>query len=547
MQGFEALASALAAEGTEVIFGLISGGVDRLSSVLAATHKIRYVKVRHEEVAIGMADGYARATGKIGVAIVGNGPGMSNAGAPMQATRMAKSRVLVIVGGPAPDSDRHGPMLLDQTPILRATIGAFQECRSPRTMSEDVALAFRHIRLGRGSIALHFYGHIANAAMPDGWSYNAKGLSQVDTAIVPPAPQDIRDIAAAFKASKKPVILAGRGAFLAGARGELLQLAERTGSLLTTSLLARDWFADQPYALGVSGGFATTEAAEILTDTDLVVAFGASLNPATTRHGTLYPNAKFIQIDIDPAALEDYNPMLKVAVADAKAAAQALIMAVAKNDRPDWRGTAMAKRIAAIDRWKARDVTEKPGAANPRRVVDACDKLMPKNRVMLTDIGLFMGVPAAYMTVPTPADVVFPWQLGRMGCGLAVAMGAAVGRPDRIVTAFLGDGGFMAALNALDTVASLQLPVAIIVMDDGGFGAERRILQRNGNDIETAEYVTPDLRKISEAFGIKGYRITSSAEMSTAIGQHDFTAPALFHVLIDRASPPTEMEFAGWA
>ncbi len=154
MLGHEALAEALVAEGTEVVFGLIAGGVERLASVLHAKHKVRFIKVRHEEVAIGMADGYSRATGKIGVALVGPGPGLSNAGAAMQGARMAKSRMLVIVGAPAPDGDRHGPMLIDQPPFLKATIGAIQDLRAPGTMSEDVALAFRHIRLGRGPIAL---------------------------------------------------------------------------------------------------------------------------------------------------------------------------------------------------------------------------------------------------------------------------------------------------------------------------------------------------------------------------------------------------------
>ena len=150
--------------------------------------------------------------------------------------------------------------------------------------------------------------------------------------------------------------------------------------------------------------------------------------------------------------------MDKVVLGDAKAAAQALLMSIdRKIEHPEWRGDAMAKRIKATDRFKDCDMAERPGRANPRRVVDACDRLLPKNRVVLTDIGLFMGVPAAYMTVPTPGDIVFPWQLGRVGCGLPVALGAAVGRPDRVVAAFLGDGGMMAAMNALDTVKALDV------------------------------------------------------------------------------------------
>ncbi len=193
-------------------------------------------------------------------------------------------------------------------------------------------------------------------------------------------------------------------------------------------------------------------------------------------------------------------------------------------------------------------MTERPGFANPRRVVDACDRLLPKDRVILTDIGLFMGVPAAYMTVPTPGDIVFPWHLGRVGCGLPVALGAAVGRPDRVVAAFLGDGGMMAAVHALDTVKAADVPLAIIVMDDGGFGAERRIFEKNGDPTGTADYVTPDLATIAQAYGIAGYKVTSGAEMETVLADHDFKKEAaLVHVVFDYELEPTEMVHAGWA
>ena len=206
--------------------------------------------------------------------------------------------------------------------------------------------------------------------------------------------------------------------------------------------MAREWFAGDPYNLGVSGGFSTAEAAEILKQTDLVVAFGATLNNSTLRHGTLYPAAKLVQIDVDPAAINDLNHVDLGVIADARQMAQALAMAVEPISRPEWRGDAMARRISAIDRWRDRDMTDRPGGANPRGVVKALDKGLPRNRLVLTDIGLFMGVPGAYMTVASPADLILPWQFGRMGGCLSIAMGAAVGRPDQTTVAFLGDGGF---------------------------------------------------------------------------------------------------------
>jgi len=549
MKGFDALAAALVAEGVDTVFGEIAGGVDRLSSVLEAKHGIRYVKVRHEEVAVGMADGYSRATGKIGVAIAGAGPGLSNASAPMMAARMAKTPVLVIAGGHNPDSDRHGPMLTDQPPLLSATIGAYQNMRSMKTLTEDIALAFRHLKLGLGPIALQFPFYVANGEVADDWTYDPQGLSTVETAVVQPKANDIRDLTALIRQSERPVILAGRGAWLADAKMALVELAKRSGALLTTSLLARDWFSDEPYSVGVSGGLSSPDGADILRRADLVIAFGATLNDSTVARGTLYADAILAQVDINPAAFHDINPTNKVVLGDARATAQALLMSLTNTiERPQWRGEAMAKKIKAIDRFKGRDLAERDGLANPRLVVDACDRLLPKNRLVLTDIGLFMGVPAAYMTVPTPGDVVFPWHLGRVGCGLPVALGAAVGRPDRVVTAFLGDGGMMAAMHALDTVKMLDIPMALIVMDDGGFGAERRIFEQAGDATATADYVTPDLAAVVQAYGLAGYKVTSGADMELVLNQHDFsTKAALIHVVFDYEIEPTEMISAGWA
>jgi thiamine pyrophosphate-dependent acetolactate synthase large subunit-like protein len=544
MNGFEALATALVAEGVDTVFGMIGAGVDRLSAVLHSKHKVRYVKVRHEDVAVGMAHGYARATGKIGVAIVSSGPGLANCGASMLQARMAKVPVLLIAGGHSPGSSRHGNSLTDQPPFLKATIGAVQDCRTPETLSEDVALAFRHLRLGRGPIALHFYGPIAQAQLPDDWKYEAQGLSTTETTAIAPDPADVQDIVARIKKAKRPIILAGRGAHLAGAKSALLELSERIGALLATSLLARDMFVESPYSLGVSGGFAYGDASEIMKECDLLIGFGARLTPHTMSHGKVYTNAEKIQIDIDPAALEDTFQMDKVVQADARLAAQALLVSLKKIERPDWRGPSMAKRIKSIDRFKNRGLKEAPGKANHRRVVDACDKLLPKERIVSTDIGQFLGVPASYMSVQSPADLLYEWDLGRVGGGLAIAAGAAVGRPDRLVVAFLGDAGMMAAMHVLPTIKDADIPICIVVMDNNGFESERWIFTKTGDDMFTADYDTPELSKLANALGLDGYKVTSSDEMTRLLKSTDFrNRSSLIHVIVGKIYP-IEMELS---
>ena len=551
MKAFEALGDALVAEGVEVVFGLIGGGVDEIPAYLVAKTKCRFVKVRHEEVAIGMADGYSRATGKIGVAIVDGGPGLANSCAPLIAARMSNSRLIVIVSGtPLPNRhdylsrNRESNQAYDQPPLLEATVGAWLQYRGAPKLSEDIALAFRHVRLGKGPIALAV--HSLGDAMPGDWLYEPAGLSQIDQAFIPPRSQDIAAIAGFIKASRRPVILVGRGAFLSGAHDALAALAERAGALVTTSLLAKNWMDGDPFSVGLSGGFSTLETARILQEADLLVAFGASLNGFTLGHGHLYKDAKIVQVDIDPGQIDEYRSVDLAVVADAKATAETLLIGLDKIERLDWRGPAMASRIAAIDRWKGLDMSEGRGGANNRRVTDALDRLAPKDRLLLVDIGLFMGVPSPNITVQSPADIVFPWQLGRMGVGLHVAAGAALGRPDKLMMAFVGDGGFMAAIHALDTLRTEKIPMLLVVMDDGGFGAERHIFELRGQeDTTVCDYSTPDIVGIAKTLGMKAFKVTSGAQMEQVLRANDLRrSTTLIHVVLDFSIPATEMDRA---
>jgi acetolactate synthase-1/2/3 large subunit len=262
-------------------------------------------------------------------------------------------------------------------------------------------------------------------------------------------------------------------------------------------------------------------------------------------HGHLYGGAKFIQVDIDPGAVDEYKQVDHAVVADVKATAQTLLIGMAKIERPEWRGPAMAARIKAIDRWKGLDMSEKPGKANNRLVVDAVDKYAPKERLLLVDIGLFMGAPAPNIHVQSPADIVFPWALGRMGVGLHQAAGAAIGRPDKLMIAFVGDGGFMAAIHALDTLRTEKIPMLLIVMDDGGFGAERHIFEMRGEKTDVCDYDTPNIAGIAKTLGMQAYDVKSGAEMEKVLRGRDLRKQTtVVHVKMDFSIDATEMDRA---
>ncbi len=540
MKSYEALAAAIAAEGVDTVFGLIGGGVLDLCRELADRHGIRFVAARHEEVAVGMADGYARATGRIGVAIICLGPGLANAGAAFLAARMSNSRLLAIVGG-AHGVDPHNNMSFEQLPFLQATIGAVQDSMSPATLARDVARCFRQLRDGRGPVALHYLG--ARETMVADWGYVP--APELVTPPLAPAADDIDTVARLIATARRPLFLAGRGAFLSDAGPAMRRLAAAAGGLSAVTLLTKNWLDDDPYCVGLSGGFSTPATARILNEADLVVALGASLNDYTFGHGLLYRTAQLVQVDNRAAAIGDYRRPDMAVLGDARLVAEALAARLGSIDRPEWRGPAMAQRIADIDPWEGLAIAEGPNGANPRRIVDVVNRLLPQRRILTTDIGLFMAVPAAHMAVASPADIVFPWQLGRVGCALAVGMGAAMGRPDAMATVFVGDGGMLASMNAIATLAEQRLAVAVFVMDDEGLGAERRLFQIAGVTSSIADQKTPNLVVIAQAFGIEAVRVTSSAELEAFLtGRGAFEGPLLVHVIVDSAVPTSEMDAA---
>lgn len=169
-RGYEALARALTLEGVDLVFGVLGASNDRLVHELVSRHGVRFIAARHEQGAVGMADGYSRATGRIGVATVEKGPGLTNSGTAMTTARLSRSAVLLIAGDKVTGS-RGGNMDIDQHPFIRATAGALQQVSGPAALPAEVALAFRHLRLGKGPVALNVPTDVSEAAVPDGWRY----------------------------------------------------------------------------------------------------------------------------------------------------------------------------------------------------------------------------------------------------------------------------------------------------------------------------------------------------------------------------------------
>jgi thiamine pyrophosphate-dependent acetolactate synthase large subunit-like protein len=504
----EVVGRTLAALGVRDAFGVLGSGnfiaTQALHAAGAAFHH-----ARHENGAICMADGYARVSGRVGVCSVHQGPGFTNAMTGL--TEAAKSRTpLLLLAGEAPAAALRSNFRLDQA-ALATTVGAAAErVHSGASAADDTARALRRAQVERRPVLL---------SMPLDVQAQPAPATEPPTATTrphPPAPSTaaVAQIAELIAASRRPIIIAGRGAVLSGAGEALEALGDAIGAVFATSAMGHGLFAGSPWAVGISGGFASPVAARLIAASDLVLAFGASLTRWTTRDGALIDaRAKVVQVDLDPEALAAHRPVDVAVVGDAAATARALLDAGVHN--PGVRDNALAEEIAAGS-WRdgAYEDAGADGRMDPRTLSIALDALLPPERTVAVDSGHFMGFPPMYLRVPDPAGFVFTQAFQSIGLGLASGMGAAVARPDRLTVACLGDGGALMALPELETLARLRLPMLVVVYNDAAYGAEVHHFRPHGHPVELVQFPDTDFAALAQAAGAQGITVRSAEDLA---------------------------------
>jgi thiamine pyrophosphate-dependent acetolactate synthase large subunit-like protein len=283
--------------------------------------------------------------------------------------------------------------------------------------------------------------------------------------------------------------------------------------LLATSAVANGLFAGEEWALGISGGFASPLAAELIAAADLVVGWGCALNQWTTRHGRLIgPDATLAQVDLDPAALGAHRPVHLGVLGDtARTAAD--VLAALGSTQDGYRTPELRERIASEVRWRDVPFTDEStqDRIDPRALSRRLDELLPAERIVSVDSGNFMGYPSAYLAVPDQYGFCFTQSFQSIGLGLATAVGAALARPDRLPVAALGDGGCLMSSAELDTVARLGLPMVIVVYDDDAYGAE--VHHFTGQDHGAVRFPETDLAAIGAGFGCAPLTVRTAADL----------------------------------
>lgn len=278
--------------------------------------------------------------------------------------------------------------------------------------------------------------------------------------------------------------------------------------------MAHGLFHGDPYDLGISGGFASPLAAELLPRADVVLAFGATLNHWTTRHGALIGDgARVIQADLDPSAIGAHRPADVAIAGDAKTAAHALAAAVPAT--PGWRTPDLATTVAARGRWRDEPYDDASSDAyiDPRTLSIALADLLPDDVAVAVDSGHFTGYPSMYLDVPDPRAWLFANAFQAVGLGLGCAIGAAVARPDRVTVAALGDGGAFLSLAEIETAVRLKLRLLVVVYDDAAYGAEVHHFGPLGRDVSLAQFPDADLAAIARGMGAQGVTVRTTGDL----------------------------------
>jgi thiamine pyrophosphate-dependent acetolactate synthase large subunit-like protein len=530
MQGYEVVADSLLAAGVETVFGLL--GNSNLATVgVLAEAGVRFVGSRHESGAVSSAAGHAWATGMPTLCTVTHGPGLANALTALTSAVRDRLPIVLLVGDirnqPAWQAQR-----ADQPAMLGWTGAEVIDCADPAGLAAAVAVGFARAERQRRPVVVNIPAELLEqpaVAQPAVADPGRPAPGQTPHRV--PDHTAIAQAAEALAAARRPVVLGGRGADWSGAGPVLAELAAASGALLTTTLPAIGLFAGDPYDIGVCGGYSTRTARELLRQVDCVLAFGAGLNGYTTVSGKVFPDARVVQCDLEPAAFGRHTPAELQLLGDAGTVAQRLLAAYLSGPgrQPGFRGSdpELAGRVAAARRGgDFADHSSPDGGIDPRVALAIVDESVPADRQVVIDVGHFSTFPSQLLGVPGPGRFYPALGFSAVGLGLASAIGAAVGRPVPTVVV-VGDGGALMSLGELETLARYRPPVTVVVLNDHAYGAEIHHLRRHGLPETLADFPPCDL-----AAGSAG----TTEELAALLNKLPAGSPAVLDVRVTRAT-----------
>ena len=515
MKGSELLIKKLKENGTTTIFGYPGGVLLPFYDALCESN-IHHILVRHEQAAVHAADGYSRASGKVGVCLATSGPGATNITTGIATANMDSSPLIALTGQVA--TGLIGKDVFQEVDTLGITMPISKHNYQPRSgekIAEYVDKAFYIASTGRpGPVVIDLPNNVLKEEVnledinPDiqtpGYKPTTKGnIKQIKKAI-----EIIND-------SKKPLIIAGGGVILSNASNELLKFATLTNIPVATTLMGKGSIPeDDELSLGLLGMHGLESTNHAVTDCDCLIVIGCRFSDRTTGNVAEFaPNATKIQIDVDPAEIGKNVQINLPIVGDAKKILRELIVEITKTNNTEWTSDVIAKNQAYKPKMSFDTLPLKP----QETIKEIMDAITPET-IVTTDVGQNQMWMAHYYKTKNPRTFISSGGLGTMGFGLPAAIGAQVAKPEENVLAVVGDGGFQMVSQELATIKENNLPIVVCILNNRYLGMVTQLQKLFNEHVYATKLAeTPDFVKLAQAYGVNGEYVEKPGELKETI------------------------------
>ncbi|HEY3414546.1 MAG TPA: biosynthetic-type acetolactate synthase large subunit [Armatimonadota bacterium] len=517
MNGAEALVEQLKREGVEIIFGYPGGAALPIYDALYGTTGITHILVRHEQGAGHMAEGYARASGRVGSCLATSGPGATNLVTPLADALMDSTPIVAITAQVA--SPMIGKDAFQEADVTGITMNCTKHnylVKDATKVADTVAQAFTISRTGRPGPVLIDVPKDMLLTEVDYDPEKVVTRPRSYTVDYPVDPESIDAAAELIAKAERPVLYVGGGVINAGAASEIDALVRKTNIPITTTLMGKGAFDEtDPLSLGMLGMHGSVASNWAVRDCDLLIAIGARFDDRVTgKIDEFVPHATIIHADIDPAEFGKVkNPHLQL-LGDAKAVAGALVQAVALRDRSVWNDR--------VEGWMAEHPFDYPrddGALHSQYVLDELWKATNGNALVVTDVGQHQMWAAQFYKVKRPRQFITSGGLGTMGYGLPASIGAQFACPNDEVWLITGDGSIQMCIQELIVAVVNKLPIKILILNNKFLGMVRQwqAMFLDGRYSETDMEQAPDFVKLAEAYGAASLRCDKAEDVVSTL------------------------------
>ncbi|MBZ8054854.1 acetolactate synthase large subunit [Streptococcus pneumoniae] len=530
--------------GVDTIFGYPGGAVLPFYDAIYNFKGIRHILGRHEQGCLHEAEGYAKSTGKLGVAVVTSGPGATNAITGIADAMSDSVPLLVFTGqvaraGIGKDAFQEADIVGITMPITKYNYQVRETADIPRIITEAVHIA----TTGRpGPVVIDLPKDIS--ALETDFIYSPEVNLPSYQPTLEPNDMQIKKILKQLSKAKKPVLLAGGGISYAEAATELNEFAERYQIPVVTSLLGQGTIAtSHPLFLGMGGMHGSFAANIAMTEADFMISIGSRFDDRLTGNPkTFAKNAKVAHIDIDPAEIDKIISADIPVVGDAKKALQMLLAEpTVHNNTEKW-----IEKVTK-DKNRVRSYDKKERVVQPQAVIERIGELTNGDAIVVTDVGQHQMWTAQYYPYQNERQLVTSGGLGTMGFGIPAAIGAKIANPDKEVVLFVGDGGFQMTNQELAILNIYKVPIKVVMLNNHSLGMVRQWQESfyEGRTSESVFDTLPDFQLMAQAYGIKNYKFDNPETLAQDLEVITEDVPMLIEVDISRKEQVLPMVPAG--